>query len=613
MGRGKMRERNQGETRKTRKPWSHGDKGQVIIFVLIALGLFLIAFVGFAVDMTNLWFHRQAAQGAADAACQAGAMDMLLTAEGAIAPKPGFTAGTPVTCTSSSTAVPCQYAAFNGYRGGGASGTESNEVQVSFPASVPGAVPPPTGLGGAFPYMQVDVTDHVRVYFSSMLTRGRIQDVPARARCGLVVAAVPIPIIILNPTCPQTLDIAGNGSLRVVGGPAQSIQVNSCAGPGALPPCSTTGTAALIGTVDFSTGGPNFTGSNFGVFGGPATAPGSYNGGSTGTWISPYPPISDPFATVAPPPVPPLPCTGTAATPCSPGCPLLVNPCTVGTGTTLLDPLGRNGCPVAVVGPGCLEYAPGLYTSSIIVKNRTAIFDPGVYYITGISKANCPQMPNGSCLRPNGQCNYGLVLDSLSLVRPSTALGDLSGGTTFYFSGNGPGTYGSVFIGANSGGGGGSNPFQTSIATCPLGNPPDSRLNLPPTLTGNVLLGPCTGTYGSATGMTRGILFFDNRDNADLLGQPSMQGGGAMLLAGTMYFHNCASKDGAGLGTNCSQTTDTPPGYQAFWQLQGTPGSGTYILGEIVADDMALGGTARVSMALDPNAVFPVLRVSLLQ
>ena len=73
-----------------RIPRFRRDDGQVTIFVVLALAIFLIAFVGFAVDMTNLWFHRQMAQGAADAVCQAGIMDVLVMAEGGSVPGAGF-------------------------------------------------------------------------------------------------------------------------------------------------------------------------------------------------------------------------------------------------------------------------------------------------------------------------------------------------------------------------------------------------------------------------------------------------------------------------------------------------------------------------------------------
>src|SRR2546430_17513627 len=48
------------------------DGGQVTITVVLAMGIFLLGAMGFAVDMANLWFHRQSAQIAADAACTAG-------------------------------------------------------------------------------------------------------------------------------------------------------------------------------------------------------------------------------------------------------------------------------------------------------------------------------------------------------------------------------------------------------------------------------------------------------------------------------------------------------------------------------------------------------------
>ena len=46
--------------------------GQMAIFMVLILCLFLLAALGFAVDYTNIWFQRQQAQTAADAACQAG-------------------------------------------------------------------------------------------------------------------------------------------------------------------------------------------------------------------------------------------------------------------------------------------------------------------------------------------------------------------------------------------------------------------------------------------------------------------------------------------------------------------------------------------------------------
>ena len=65
-----------------------------------------------------------------------------------------------------------------------------------------------------------------------------------------------------------------------------------------------------------------------------------------------------------------------------------------------------NGCPDLT----CDEYEAGIYPNGITISNRTAIFDPGVYYVSD-----------------------GLTMGSNSCVRPSTVSGDGTGGTTFYF------------------------------------------------------------------------------------------------------------------------------------------------------------------------------------
>src|SRR5216683_6731049 len=105
---------------KTNRNWRRrghrsGEAGQAMLFVLLAMGIFLLGALCFAFDMSNMWFHRQAAQTAADAACAAGAMDILVDAEGSATGHQGFTLGTPYSCTTASTDSVCQYAAKNGY------------------------------------------------------------------------------------------------------------------------------------------------------------------------------------------------------------------------------------------------------------------------------------------------------------------------------------------------------------------------------------------------------------------------------------------------------------------------------------------------------------------
>src|SRR6266436_6952234 len=105
------------------------EAGQAMVFLVLCLGLFLLGSLAFCVDMGNLWWHKQTAQNAADAACTAGMMDLLPTA-----PTPGS--------TPNATASAIYYAGKNGYA--------ADTVNVTFPGvgTVTGirscaSVPPP--------------------------------------------------------------------------------------------------------------------------------------------------------------------------------------------------------------------------------------------------------------------------------------------------------------------------------------------------------------------------------------------------------------------------------------------------------------------------------------
>ena len=80
------------------------------------------------------------------------------------------------------------------------------------------------------------------------------------------------------------------------------------------------------------------------------------------------------------------------------------------------------------------------------------------------------------------------------------------------------------------------------------------------------------------------------------------QGGGGLLLAGTMYIHNCPASPAC-------QPYNTD--WNASLDLRGTPGSDTRVLGNIITDQFILGGTADVNMALDPNFKIPLLKVTM--
>ncbi|HET9400811.1 MAG TPA: pilus assembly protein TadG-related protein [Candidatus Acidoferrales bacterium] len=571
------------------------ESGQAMVFVLLALGTFLIAAVAFTVDLANLWFHRQTAQTAADAACMAGAMDMLLDANGGATGNQGFTPGTAFDCSAggSPAAMPCQYALKNGYNSQNTS--PGNLVSVSFPSSVGGASTPPSSItSNAF--MRVDVLEHVQMFFSPLVTGAKTQDVRAFAVCGTILSSAPIPILVLHPTMTGSLQIAGSSHIRIVGGPQRSIQVNS----------SDANAVSFNGnpTIDLSLGGGSGvsagTGSDFGTFGGPPPTPSQFVGGTTGHWISPAPPIADPYAQTQAPAVP-------TATGSSPPNHVLY---------------GVNGCPD--VNNGCDEYTPGSYTSQIDIKNKTAIFDPGVYYLSG----------SGNC---GGGSSAALCLDSGGTIRPSTVAGDGSGGTMFYFAGTT-----SIAVGSNSG----KSPTCTTngvnspnncidafpvtavkcTSTSSLPTLKDKSGNTVTTLDGNVMLGACTSpvtssglcapncsiNYGDPLGTTdpngeqRNLLFFQNRtQNAGT--NPNFGGGGTLLVAGTMYFHQCKTS-GTDIGTGCVSGA-----YNDQVSLGGSSGGSTYVLGDIITDQLQLGGTPGISMTLNPNPAFFILKATLLR
>ena len=589
-----------------RKSRRASEAGQATLFFVLVLGIFLLGGLCLAFDLSNMWFHRQAAQTAADAACTAGAMDLLVDAQGGATGHQGFTLGTPYSCTTTSTDSVCQYAAKNGYNSDSA--TPGNLVSVSFPASVNGVTKPPAGIASTA-FIRVDVVDNVQTFFVGLLSGGTTAAVRSFATCGLELAKAPIPIIVLHPTLTSSLSESGTPLINIKGGPSKSIQVNS----GAT-------TAVIIGgssSINLTHGGPNYDGSSLGTYGGPATAPTGFTTAGSGTWISPAAPISDPYAQLAfPTAVPSDPAvptdltyggsgnacawSGRGAKVCT------ANPC---SSTDIQQGLcyvshNTHGCPDpgATTPPtpanGCQLYTAGYYPSGITLDgsggvNPVAIFDPGLYYLRG-----------------------GLALKSGSMVRPGTGTGDGSQGTVFYLTGSGQtcsGQSGLVCVGSNSGKAG-LDPFTTANVQCSGGPAPDARLALPSTLNGNVLLAPCTGTYGDPAGKYRGILFFQNR-SSDVGG--GWGGGGGFLLAGSMYYHMC---NASGTGTSCSPTVCTNIGsctagtsYGSNFTLQGNSGSASYILGQVVADTLTMGGTPTINMALNPNSTYSTLKVSLLQ
>jgi len=580
--------------------------GQASVFLLLILGTFLLASVGFAVDLSNMWFHRQAAQSAADAACVAGAMDMLYLNNGTIASSPAFAVGTSGDCSSSSAAALCQYAHFNGYTAttaaaGWSSSTAAGAVAVSwtFPTAVTGV----TGASGiTYPFLNVVVREKPVTWFMGLLGVKSLT-VGASCTCGLPPGIGGAPLVILNPTVGGALTLSGGAHIVIVGGPQTSIQVNSSANDSPSANASSNAVYCNGGNgypIDTSTAGPSGTGGNLAIVGGPTTnqfcgANYILNNTTQAQWKSPVTAVPDPYAGV-PAPTQPAGKVSESVTPVA----------TVAQGyTPNSDPTygyiygtwvasGTDSCPNTAaqqhyltysstypynsgnIYGNCLEFTPGYYpngidtTSLAAYANDVVIFMPGVYYL-------------------NGNLNVGSATTLRNAwvgTQPATL------GVMFYFLSGGP-----LFAGGSG------------AATSVINSVPSYYMNCsgtltpagtPNSLTGNVLISQCGagGTYigapssdtYSATGK-RGLLFFSahaNTYSATLIGA-----GATLNFSGVLYFHNSS--------------------YADLVQLNGAGASTTYAVGSIVVDQLTLSGSGTISMNVNSTAASGVPEVSLFQ
>jgi hypothetical protein len=633
------------------------EAGQAILFTVLGLGIFLIGAMAFAIDLSYMWLSRQSAQTAADAACTAGVMDLLVYAtngsltsgSGGTLTFPTLSGGTPqaVDCNattpnnSSTNPSPCVYAALNGFSSTVSNGSTNigNNVYVDFPSpsSFPNITLAPSSLA-PIKLMRVTISDNIPTLFGAMLKGLTKQHTGAVSMCGVVSVNSPIPILVLDPRNDSgTLHMNGGGSnssttcsskpcgdIVIAGGGIKSIQVNS----------SSSSAIAFNGgpTIDLCAGGQNYCGSTLGVWGA-VPSPGSSNfwtasatcsvqnnGLCTGSQNPPQwnqsPPIADPLSRVTAPAVPT--CTG-----CS-------YPSPNNNGVAVV--YHQSGCPDT---SGCRLFSPGYYPNGIQVKgagggDETAIFQPGIYYLL-----------SSAC---GGGASASLCENSNSCIRPSTDKGDGSGGTIFYFADTNSVAVTGGGGSCTPGGGNTIDPFPvasspTTTGTsylqngvkCTASSIIPGNLVSAGSLTGSVLLAPCTGPdqttglcdpnctinngigFGDPDGaadpfgVQRGILFFQNRAvNAG--NNPSWGGNGSMLLAGTMYFHQCVTS-GSDTGQNC----DTSGAYNDKLSLGGTSGSSTYVLGDIIVDKLDVGGNGQIVMDLNPSSANTTLKAALVQ
>jgi hypothetical protein len=212
-----------------------------------------------------------------------------------------------------------------------------------------------------------------------------------------------------------------------------------------------------------------------------------------------------------------------------------------------------NGCPASAK-KACKLYSPGIYPVGINGDNSTPVFSPGIYYIQsgGITCHNNCSMFMATGVPADGASGTNTLW---------------TGNVMFYNTGPVSGSF------KNAG------PIDISA---------DGSVSL---------VGSCAGSPCVGDSSYKGILFF--QDHNSVAQSHSLQGGGGLTLQGTIYLTNS-------LATMVADSTH----FQSL-SLQGNPGSGTKIQGEIIVGTLSLGGTGAITMNLNSTATLTVRQVAL--
>lgn len=503
------------------------QSGQAILLVVVAMSIFLFGALGLAIDAAQMFAQFQMAQAAADAGAQAGVMTMFAGTDANLTSSTTF----PITCSSDSTLSPCDYVHKNGF-----GTTAADTVTVDSPAT------PMPGVAltlGTIP-LRVTVQRTVNTTFMRFLG-ATTSTIHASGVAAIVNVLAPVPILVTHPTLNAALTASGGPTITVCGGTNRTIQVNSNnlttgTGYGAVTLPNNT-------TIDLSHAGPldpgnctTGTGSSFGAFGFPSAPTFNFISG-VGTYNQPSPPMPDPLADLNPPLE-----AGRPTAPANP--PPLAN--------------GLNGCPAAPSKP-CVLYSPGIYTSGIDVKNQTAIFKPGIYFID--SNLGFQNSANGDASMATGFPDDPTTGQGMLIY--DTNSGPLSGGNV---------NTGGFSIGANG-------TANLAGAGC------------------SAVTNTCNSNY------YKGVLVWEDRNAIAHTGSTSHSfgGGGAMSLIGTIYI----------TPTNAAMLA--APAIYSVTQLKGSSGSSTVLSGGIITSSLDLRGNSGIKMCLNPLASYVVRQVALVR
>lgn len=524
------------------------EAGQAVLIVVAAISIFLLGAVGLAVDGSHLYAQRQAAQSAADAAAQAAIVSVFNgTNSGSLA------SASPYWCTTSDSTSPCVYARMNGF---GVNATSTNCTSVTPANDCIYVEPNPSGvtvsnLSNAFPINLVRVTITRPVGMTLMRMLGLTSAaVSANATAAIVDIMSPVPILVTHPTNPKTFSFNGGVTIQICGGPGRSIQVNSTNG-------TTQNVSGSSNLVDLSKAGPNDpgncttgTGAGFGDAGGPA-AP-LFNLSCVNDTIATCSASSGVYyqgATdfIDDPLANVAPPDEPTAFPRS-GPYLHLNAGSTGSVPTQYVSSGQVTCPSANSPGGCDFFLPGDYANGITASGSNNYL---AYFFPGVYYTRSTGFIGGA----NGTM---AMYPGASPDTSSTPCGTGSG-MLVYNTGSGL-----FIVGKNAG---------ASL----LGSDPSSCY--------------------------KGILFFQDRNapahttkNTD---DHIIGGGGALQLSGTIYINNSLS------------VMNADPTHYQLVQLQGGGGNNTLIQGEIIVNELLLGGNGTIRMNLNPAALAPVHQIAL--
>jgi Flp pilus assembly protein TadG len=538
----------------------NGEKGQAVLLVVVAMGIFLIGAMGLAIDVSQLFGNQQMAQVAADAAAQAAMLSIFqgVNTNGATnGTTPAFSAApdTHFTCIANDQRTPCQYAQMNGFGSG-------DTITVSFSTcALTGGICGTVAAGQAN-QVTVAISRPVSNSFIRMVGGSAFTRIGATGIAATLAVVTPVPILILHPSFRDTLSGNGNFTVKITGGPSRSIQVNSsCSSASALFGCNN-GNAysqkGKSGKIDLTSAGPvlpdGTTGADFGIFGGPTSQPTTILTGNNGKYQQPASPLPDPLLFVLPP--------GSAA-----GDPAIP----AGAFKTVHSTDALNyGCTGT-----CTLYQPGSYPNGLYIKTDTAIFQPGVYVMNGSTKDGNKQIAFG--IGAGGNVQMCVVSAAGKPAGwPSVGTGCVADpnldATGHSITGNG------MLVYNNSVGNAGTFDISANGSAFLEGTPE-------------------VDVSGNPTRYA-GILFFEN--HALPAATHNLGGGGTMELLGTIYV------------TNTVDTILKSPSTFQTVHYQGNPGSTTLLIGMIITDELSLGGDSSINMQLESMGFLKVQQVALI-